>query len=249
MTLAPLATYDELHPDRTAFASCSDWNEVRHVYSAPFLTKALSGAMVSCLGRMPAVCHERAATETAFDFLELAGVEPPTNLTTYACDEDAIRLSTSLAAEGKRLATAHPQLPAIRALNASLVPPETYNFLNDKRNLAALCPAPCIPVRRIYGSDEIHDIDLDTIAFPVYVKGAFEGGTGNGLDVRYCRDAESFCDSYDWYRAARDFQALIVEVAIAFTTSWCLSFSVCPSSEHLALFSDRLRGALASSRG
>lgn len=57
--------------------------------------------------------------------------------------------------------------------------------------------------------------------FPTESRGRSEEVSEPGTQIR---------ESLDWYRAARDFRALIVEVAIAFTTSWCLGFSILDDS-------------------
>lgn len=226
MALSPAFHFPELHPARTAFAACSRWEEVRIVHASPWQTEALSASMLTCLGAMPAICHRGGATEIALEHFRLAGIEPPASLAAYGDEAEAVTLADGLAASGLRLATTLPHAPGIRALGASLVPPELYDHLNDKRNLSALCPDEATPARHIYGLSDLDRIEPALLDYPVYLKGAVEGGSGGGLDVRYCADAEAFEEALRWCRSVPEFKAAIVEAAIPFTASWCLNYAV-----------------------
>jgi hypothetical protein len=226
MMLRPLATFGEIHPPCVAFAAVSRWEEVRLVLHEPWQTEPISGSMMSCLGRMPAICHRNVATETALDFLRLSGIEPPPCLDTYGSVPEAAILARRIADTGLRLATALPHAPEIRAVHAALVAPALLNALNDKSNIVALCPAAVVPPRRIYGRDAVAGLSMEAIRFPVFLKGAVERASGAGMDVRPCATATDFADALSWFRAHPEFKALIVEAAIPFVTTWCLNYAV-----------------------
>lgn len=226
MKITPSAFLDELHPPATAFTPCSKWEEVRVVHAHKWQTYALSGSLASCMGAMPSLCHEDAATEAQFEFRLLAGIEPPSGLRTYADDDEAARLATEFARSGLRLATTLPLIPEIKALNSALVKPDTHDYLNDKRNFASFCADEFLPVRQVYDRAEIPNIDPATIEYPVFVKGAVEGASGGGLDVRLCRDREELREALAWIWTVPDFKGVVIEAAISFSTSWCLNFAV-----------------------
>jgi hypothetical protein len=226
MRIGPLCRLDELHPRLTAFAASSKWEEVRLVHHERWQTESLSGSMISCLGAMPAICHKKAATEAALDFFRLSGIDVPSHLETYRSDGEAVICARRMAASGQRLATILPQSPEIRSLDACLVAPALYDYLNDKRNISELCAASFIPARRIYTRDAARNIHAGAMDFPVFLKGAVEGASGGGLDVRHCSNDEEFREALSWFESIPAFKALIIEAAIPFTTSWCLNFAV-----------------------
>src|ERR1017187_2605703 len=105
MKICPLASFEELHPRSTAFAASSRWEEVRLVHGQRWQTEAISGAMISCLGPMPAICHSNTVTEVALDFFWMSGIEPPACVETYNSNWEAAIYARRLAVAGLRLAT------------------------------------------------------------------------------------------------------------------------------------------------
>ncbi len=226
MGIGPIATFLELHPPGTAFVSCTSRQEVGLVYAHDWQAEAASGAIISCLGEMPAICHFNAATEVALDFFSMSGIEPPTRLETYRSNHEAEMHARRFAAAGLRLASIFPHTAGIGALNASLVSPQLYNYLNNKRNLSALCPPSVVPARRIYGRDAVPDLHASALRFPLFVKGAVDGASGGGSDVRFCSNDSELRDALSWFRSTPVFSDLIVEIAVPFTATWCLNFAI-----------------------
>jgi hypothetical protein len=181
---------------------------------------------LTCLGKIPALCHRNAATEAALDFFRLAGIEPPSKLDTYASNDEALSLATRFAAAGLRLASVFPHIEPIRALNAGLVDPALYAWLNDKANLEFLCPAPFIPKRRILSRDAAPQQPPNELSYPLYAKGAVAGANGGGTDVRRCTNDQELGEAFAWFADTAAFNALILEEEISFTGTWCLNFAI-----------------------
>jgi hypothetical protein len=230
MPVLTLEDFAALHPPDTAFVPCSSLKEAGLVVEEEWRMESITGTMLTCLGRMPALLHRNAATDAALDFFRLAGIEPPSRLETYASDEEATKLASRLAARGLRFATIYPQIESIRALGACLITPELYGWLNDKTNLEFLCPAPYLPKREIHSRAAATRLTASGLDFPFYVKGAVAGANGSGNDVRLCTGEGEFRAALAWFRDATGYQALIIEQAIPFTATWCLNFAILDGS-------------------
>ena len=230
MPVLTLEDFAALHPPDTAFVPCSSLKEAGLVVDEAWRMESITGTMLTCLGRIPALCHRNAATDAALEFFRLAGIEPPSSLETYASDDEATKLASRLAARGLRFATIYPQIESIRALGACLVTPELYGWLNDKTNLEFLCPAPYLPRREIYSRTAAARLKGSGLDYPFYAKGAVAGANGSGNDVRHCTNDEEFRAALAWFAGATSYSALIVEEEIPFTATWCLNFAILDES-------------------
>lgn len=230
MPVLTLEDFAALHPPDTAFVPCSSLKETALVLEDEWRTESITGTMLTCLGRMPALCHRNAATDTALDFFRLAGIEPPSSLETYTSDDEAVSLARRLAAKGLQFASIYPQIESIRALDACLVDSRLYGWLNDKTNLEFLCPAPYLPRREIYSRMAAARLKTSDLDYPFYVKGAVAGANGAGNDVRRCTNDEEFRAALAWFRDATGYQTLIIEQEIPFTATWCLNYAILDKS-------------------
>lgn len=218
--------FAELFPPQTAFVPCSSTKEAARIYDEEWRSESITGVATACLGAMPAICHRNVATDAALGFFRLAGLEPPSRLITYATEDESVALARAFAEDGIRLATVYPHIEPIRKLNAALVPPELYNWLNDKSNLEQLCPAAYVPERRVVARDCVPSVRPDDQVYPLVAKGAVAGANGSGEDVRLCKNEKEFAAFLDWFADMPMFKALILEPAIPFTATWCLNYSV-----------------------
>ncbi|MFZ3033241.1 MAG: hypothetical protein WA138_04445 [Parvibaculum sp.] len=226
MTITPSAHLAALYPPRTAFASISQCEDMPALLYNDWQMESISGTVLSCLGAMPGCAHRNVASEIAFDFFRKAGIEPPSALDIYDDRQGAIAAARRLAEAGQRLACIYPHLPEIRKLNKTLVPAEIYNYLNDKRNLAALCPSAFAPPRRIFNIEEARNLQADSFAFPLFFKGALDGANGGGRDVHYCKDRQGFDAALQWFLSMPFFKGLVIEEPISIASNWCLNFSI-----------------------
>jgi len=221
-----------LHPPNTAYAPCSSTKEAARVYQEEWRSESITGVVMTCLGRMPAMCHRNVATEAAMDFFRLAGIEPPSQLRTYASDDEALTLARRFAADGLRLATIYPHIEPVRGLNAALVDPALYDWLNDKRNLEHLCPAAFTPKRRVLNRDCVPNLQPSEQDYPLIAKGAVAGANGSGEDVRFCKNEKDLAAFLSWFADIPVFNALILEEAIPFTATWCMNYAVLDREIH-----------------
>ena len=215
-----------LHPPNTAFVPCSSTKEAARVYEEEWRSESITGVVMTCLGRMPAICHRNIATEAALDFFRLAGIEPPSQLSTYASDDEALALASRFATDGLRLATIYPHIEPIRELNAGLVDPALYDWLNDKANLELLCPATFIPKRRVLNRNCVPNLQPSQQIYPLYAKGAVAGANGTGMDVRRCKNEKELTEFLSWFWNISVFKRLILEQEIPFIATWCLNYAV-----------------------
>jgi hypothetical protein len=226
MKVVPIDNFTALHPLSTGFVPSSSTKETGLIFTDEWKSESISGFALTCLGNMPALCHRNAATEAALNFFRLAGVEPPARLDTYASNEEAVSLARRFVTAGLRLATIYPQIDSIRALNACLVDPALYAWLNDKSNLESLCPAVVVPNRQILSREAALRLQASEQTYPLYAKGAFAGANGSGKSVRRCTNAKEFREMLAWFANVSAYKALILEREIPFTTTWCLNYAV-----------------------
>jgi hypothetical protein len=224
--------FSSLFPPDTAFAPCSSTKEAGRIYEEEWRSESITGVVMSCLGRMPAICHQNVATEAALDFFRLAGVEPPSRLGTYASEGEALALARRFVADGLRLASIYPHIESIRALDAGLVAPALYDWLNDKTNLEHLCPASFIPKRRVLSRESVPSLQPGEQTYPLVAKGAVAGANGSGNDVRLCTHEKDLAEFLSWFAEMPVFKALILEEAIPFTATWCLNYAVLDKKIH-----------------
>ena len=224
--ITPIETLETLFPRQTAFASVSRGEDLPALLYENWQLESITGTTLSCLGAMPVIAHRAVASDIAFDYFRKAGLEPPSALELYGSHDEAISLAQRFAQNGLRLASIYPPLREIRSFDKSLVAPEVYDYLNDKRNLAALCPPAFVPPRRIFSLTEAEKLQSDDFHFPAFVKGALAGANGGGRDVYYCRTAQDFDAALQWFRSKPFFTGLVVEEPIAIRSNWCLNFSV-----------------------
>jgi hypothetical protein len=215
-----------LHPPSTAYAACSSTKEAGRIYQEEWRSESISGVVMTCLGRMPAMCHRNVATDAALDIFRLAGIEPPSQLRTYGSDDEALTVARGFAADGLRLATIYPHIEPIRALNAELVDPALYDWLNDKSNIEHLCPGAFIPKRRVLSRECVPSLRPGEQDYPLVAKGAVAGANGSGEDVRICENEKDLAAFLSWFEGIPVFKALILEEVIPFTTTWCLNYAV-----------------------
>jgi len=224
--IAPIETLETLFPRQTAFASISRGEDLPALLYENWQLESISGTTLSCLGAMPGIAHHAVASEVAFDYFRMAGLEPPSRLETYGSHEEAVSIASRMTQEGLRLASIYPSLREIRSLDKSLVAPEIYDHVNDKRNLASLCPAAFVPSRKIFSLDETEKLQGNAFQFPAFVKGALAGANGGGRDIFYCRTEQDFDAALQWFQSKPFFTGLVVEDPIAVRSNWCLNFSI-----------------------
>lgn len=247
--MAPVETLETLFPSQTAFASVSRNEDLPALLYENWQLEAISGTTLTCLGAMPVVAHRAVASGVAFDYFRKAGLEPPLALELYGSHDEAIAIARRLTQDGLRLASIYPPLREIRGLGKSIVAPGVYDQVNDKRNLAKLCPPAFVPPRQIFSLAEAEKLQSDNFRFPVFVKGALAGANGGGRDVYYCRTAQDFDAALEWFRTKPFFTGLVIEEPIAIRSNWCLNFSILDNSIRYIGAAEQVFEAVAKQSG
>ena len=224
--IEPIETLETLFPRQTAFVSVSRNEDLPALLYENWQLESVSGTTLTCLGAMPAIAHRAVASDVSFDYFRKAGLEPPSALELYGNHGEAIALARQMTQRDLRIASIYPPLREIRNLEKSLIAPEIYDHVNDKRNLAKLCPPAFVPPRKIFTMEEAENLRSDAFHFPLFVKGALAGANGGGRDVSYCRTAQDFDAALQWFRSKPFFTGLVVEEPVAIRSNWCLNFSI-----------------------
>jgi hypothetical protein len=187
------------------------------------------------MGSMPLICHAGVATEAALSFLESAGLPRPKSLLLYRDEREAVARARECVSAGMRLAYFYPPPAGADADEMLLVPLNAYGSFNDKARLGELVAPQHVPPRRVVALDEVAGLMADWPGRPVFVKGAIAGAHGAGTDVRYCTNAAEWSQALAWFLGERaHLVGIVVEDAIRFVSTWCLSFAVL-AGECLAL--------------
>jgi hypothetical protein len=219
-----------LYPKGTIFAPRSTAQKTRWAYTSPMNLDSSTGNAITVMGRMPLICHRGVATPSALDFLVRAGHSLPSDMLTYETEEEAVSLALSRIRKGERLAYICPPPLDLEGSPYLVVPVEKYNFLNNKANMPFLVDPEFLPQRSLIPQDCFNELHIMHPDLPIFLKIAYPGVSGGGVDVRFCPDAQSWSDALEWVEINQDgITGAIVEQAIDVRTCWCFNVGILES--------------------
>ena len=241
----PLTPIDVLLPEDAAFMARTDLSQLRRLGMNAMNLDTITGNALGVLGRRPSVRHQACVTDEILVFLTDAGLPMSEDIRVYQTADQAECHADGLIAAGYRLFSPYPLRDGRFHPHAQLVPSSLWRSLNSKANLGQLVSSEHLAPRWIWHEDE----GLELPAGGVYLKYGGTEATGVGHCVRYCKDADSFAQGLDWFRAEGCADQLIMEQAVNTEITWCANISVTEMGCHYLGAAEQLLDAPGQQSG
>lgn len=191
----------------------------------------LTGGQLAVVGDMPVLCAAGVSSPEALGLLRDAGLPVPANLIRYADGADCLRRLAELSGSARKIVLQHVHPAADLAPEACWIPPATLSFLNNKRNLGELVPAPNRPERRILAREHVAAA-VSPEHLPVVLKAATDESTGGGLDVLVCLTPEQLERAAGYFNGCTH---VVAENFVPIRRNLCLNYAVTRAGETIYL--------------
>lgn len=238
--LLPRIAFSQVLPERSILTMRA-WDDTNPFLPAGRVVRdGLTGGQLPVLGGQRAYVHASLLGEASRRLFELADMPFPSGVLPFETHDDLCRSVSEAIADNTTIVLQYPPDPVAatvllggassEAANRGgrlLVAPAILARLNDKSELDSLVPEEARLPRRYL---RLADIDPDTLPpLPVVLKAATRRGSGAGLDVRICLDAEAWRSALAFFHSVQGYlHGLVVEQFEPFQRSWCANFAIPP---------------------
>ena len=221
--LLPTLSPGAIWPRDAAFFARNDLSRLPLTGYSAYHIDSVTLNLMGLLPGHPAVRHISGATDPILRTLEDAGLPGGEELLTYATQEEAQAHAAALCDRGFRLVSFFPLPPDLCPDAAQVVPPDLWDALNAKANLADLVPASHLPRRAMMTPTAARAHLWDG---PVWVKSAGPSPTGGGFAVRPVTDPAQWPAVIDELAALPDVDLLVVEEDIPLAACWAVQLGI-----------------------